>query len=39
MSGGTMDMFNSTSGELVITSSSSSAAKGTFSFTGTRATA
>src|SRR5436190_1172526 len=34
-SGGTMQMFNSTSGELVITSSSSSAVRGTFTFTAT----
>jgi len=34
-SGGTMQMFNSTSGQLVITSSSSSAVRGTFTFTAT----
>ena len=34
-SGGTMQMFNSTSGELVITSSSSTAVRGTFTFTAT----
>jgi hypothetical protein len=33
--GGAMQMFNSTSGELVITSSSSSAVRGTFTFTAT----
>lgn len=36
VNGGTMDMYNSTSGELVITSSSPSGVKGTFTFTGTR---
>ena len=34
-SGGTMQMFNSTSGELVITSSSSTAVRGSFTFTAT----
>ncbi len=34
-SSGTMQMFNSTSGQLVITSSSSSAVRGTFTFTAT----
>ena len=34
-SGGTMQMFNSTSGQLVITSSSSSSVRGTFTFTAT----
>lgn len=34
-SGGTMEMFNATSGNLVITSSSSSAVRGTFTFTAT----
>jgi hypothetical protein len=34
-SGATMQMFNSTSGELVITSSSSSSVRGTFTFTAT----
>ena len=33
--GGTMQMFNSTSGELVITSSSASAVRGSFTFTAT----
>lgn len=33
--GGVMQMFNSTSGELVITSSSSSAVRGSFTFTAT----
>lgn len=33
-SGGNLQMFNSTSGQLVITSSSSSAVRGTFTFTG-----
>lgn len=33
--GGTMDSYNSISGELVITSSSSSAVRGTFTFTAT----
>jgi hypothetical protein len=33
--GGAMQMFNSTSGELVITASSSSAVRGTFTFTAT----
>ena len=33
--GGTMQMFNSTSGELVITSSSSSAVRGSFTFSAT----
>jgi Family of unknown function (DUF6252) len=37
VNGGTMDLYNSTSGELVITSSSPSAVKGTFTFTATRA--
>ena len=36
VSGGNMDMYNSTSGQLVITSSSPSAVKGTFTFTATR---
>jgi hypothetical protein len=34
-SGGNLQMFNSTSGQLVITSSSSSAVRGTFTFTAT----
>jgi hypothetical protein len=34
-SGGTMQMFNSTSGQLVITSSSPSSVRGTFTFTAT----
>ena len=34
-SGGNMEMFNSSSGELVITSSSSTAVRGTFTFTAT----
>ena len=34
-SGGNMQMFNSTSGQLVITSSSPSSVRGTFNFTGT----
>jgi hypothetical protein len=34
-SGGNMQMFNSTSGELVITSSTSSVVRGTFTFTAT----
>jgi hypothetical protein len=34
-SGGDMQMFNSASGELVITSSSSTAVRGTFTFTAT----
>lgn len=34
-SGGTIQMFNSTSGQLVITSSSTSAVHGTFTFTAT----
>ncbi len=34
-SGGTMRMFNSTSGQLVITSSSASSVRGTFTFTAT----
>jgi hypothetical protein len=34
-SGGSMEMYNSSSGELVITSSSSTAVRGTFTFTAT----
>jgi len=34
-SGGTMQMFNSTSGQLTITSSSTSSVRGTFTFTAT----
>jgi hypothetical protein len=34
--GGSMEMFNSSSGELVITSSSSTAVRGTFTFTATK---
>lgn len=37
-SGSTMDMYNSISGELVITASSSSSVRGTFSFTAANAT-
>jgi len=37
-SGGTANMFNSTSGQLVITTSSSSSVRGTFTFTATNAT-
>jgi hypothetical protein len=37
-SGGAMSMFNSISGQLVIISSSPSAVRGTFTFTGTSAT-
>jgi hypothetical protein len=36
VNGGTMDLYNSTSGELVITSSSPSGVKGTFTFTATK---
>ena len=36
-SGANMQMFNSTSGQLVITSSSASSVRGTFTFTGTDA--
>jgi hypothetical protein len=36
-SGSTMDMYNSISGELVITASSSSSVRGTFTFTATNA--
>ncbi len=35
ISGGNMQLFNSTSGQLVITSSSTSAVRGTFTFTAT----
>jgi hypothetical protein len=35
MSGGTMQMFNSTSGQLIITSSSPSSVRGTFTFMAT----
>jgi hypothetical protein len=38
-SSGTMQQFNSTSGQLVITSSSSSEVRGTFNFTGTNPSA